>query len=127
MRGDRGDVLTSWIVKLVVVLVVVGVILFDAISIGVAHVNTTDQAQQAARTASATWQNTKNVDEAYDAAVEFAGEHDATVRRSSFLAYPDGHVTLELRRTARTLIVRRLGFSKKWADVRESASGKFEA
>jgi hypothetical protein len=46
--GERGDIVLGWLVRLCVVILVAGLVLFDAISVGLAHMSVGDDAQAAA-------------------------------------------------------------------------------
>lgn len=62
MRGDRGDIVLSWLTKLVLVMAVLGVIGFDAISMGVGRLQAEERAGEAARAAVRSWSQTQEVD-----------------------------------------------------------------
>ncbi|HEX5511395.1 MAG TPA: hypothetical protein VFX41_06745, partial [Actinomycetales bacterium] len=93
---DTGDIVLGWLTKLVVVLSVVGLIAFDGISIATARLSVEDQATAAAREASRAFQQTRNVQAAYDTAVATAIEADPlnAVPPGAFRAQQDGTVTL---------------------------------
>jgi len=52
VRCDVGDIVVGWLVRVVASVAVVGVLLFDAVSIAAAKMSVTDQASMAARAAS---------------------------------------------------------------------------
>jgi len=43
--GERGDIVLGWLVRLCVVILVAGLVLFDAISVGLAHMSVGDDAR----------------------------------------------------------------------------------
>jgi len=116
----------GWLTKLAVIFGLAGIVLFDAISLGVATVNVADQGSHAAREASETWGATKDLQKAYLTAAKAAAEQDPlnTVDASTFRVDPDGTVHLRVSRTATTLVLFRIGPIKSWADIEREASGR---
>ena len=125
LSGDRGDIIVGWFAKIAVVLAIVGVLGFEATSIGVAHVQTADLAKSAARAGSREWQRSKDIQRAYDAAEAVALAEAGTVDPKSFKVDPDATVTLTVEKEASTLLLYRVGATKKWTKIRETAQGKF--
>jgi hypothetical protein len=123
---DTGDIVLGWLTKLVVVLSVVGLIAFDGISIATARLSVEDQATAAAREASRAFQQTRNVQAAYDTAVATAVEADPlnAVPPGAFRAQQDGTVTLVVQRTATTLVLQHIKWIADWADVSGEGTGK---
>lgn len=98
----------GWLTKLVVVLTVLGVLGLDGFAWASARFSAQDSAEQAGRAAVSTWEQTKNLQSAYDAAhAEVAGSGD-TIETASFRAAPDGAVTLTLHREVPTLVLHRV-------------------
>ena len=93
----------SWLAKLAVIFGLAGILLFDAISVGVTATTLTDQGTYAARDASEEWQSTKSVQKAYEEAVNAAVEANAlnTVDTESFRIDADDTVHLTISREAR--------------------------
>lgn len=54
--GDRGDIVLGWLTRVAAVLLFVGVVAFDLISVGATSMVLSDQARHAAREASSAWQ-----------------------------------------------------------------------
>jgi hypothetical protein len=124
-RDDRGDVVLGWLTKIAVVLGLVGLCMFDVISIASTNVQVDDDGNYAARAASENWLETKSIQKAYDAAQVAATEQDtkATVETKGFRIDDDGRAHLRVTREATTLIVFRIGPIKHWAKVtRESTA-----
>jgi hypothetical protein len=122
---DQGDVILSWLSRIVVVLAITAVIGFDALSIAVAHVSATDDANTAAVAASAAWRNDKGaLTPTLLAAQTSASQHDETVLPSSLTVDSDGTVHLRLQRDATTLVVRHIGPIHSWAVVIVKGAGK---
>lgn len=110
--SDSGGIVTGWLVKVVISIVLFGVVAFDAVAIGVAHLSVVDDADTAAQAAGSAWrdaQGTKNARElAYQAAVAVADRHGETVEPDSFSVSPDGTVHVTLRRVASTVVIRHI-------------------
>jgi hypothetical protein len=108
---ERGDIVLGWLTKLVVVLSVLGLVAFDALSIGVASLSLADDGRAAAREASSVWLNTGRVQPTYDAAVLSArgGDPGNDVLADTFTIAADGTVTLTIRRTPPTLVAHYVG------------------
>ncbi len=125
-RDDRGGIVLGWLTKLAVVLAIVGVAAFDAISVGTTAANLSDQGGYAARAASDSWLTSKNIQVAYDAALAAAIEQDPAnaVDTTSFAVDADGTVHLRVSRTASTLVLFRFSKTRHWADVERAASGR---
>ena len=122
MRGDRGDIVVGWLTKMALVIIAFGLVGFDAIAIGIAHLSGADQANSAARAAVEVWQGSHNVDAAYRAALADAESHEATIRPGDFEVLSNGDIRLTVRREATTLLVYRLGATKKWAQIAEQVT-----
>jgi hypothetical protein len=116
-RGDSGSVVLGWLTKLAIVFAIVGVALFDSISIGAARLGATDDASTAADAASAEYRSSHNVQGAYQAAVESLPSSSEFLPPRQFTVQPDGTVNLVLRRTTTTLVAHRIGPLKKYSVV----------
>jgi hypothetical protein len=123
---DRGGIVVGWLTKLTVVLALIGIMLFDAISIGTTNANVADQASQAAFMASSTWDQTRDLQATYEAAVSSALEQDPqnVVSTKGFSIDPDGTVHLVMSRDAKTLVLYRWSKTKSWAHVTRAAQGR---
>lgn len=120
--NDRGDIVLGWLTKLVAGLAILGLIGFDAISLGLARFQAEDHAQVAARAASADFRSSKNLQAAYDAALAEVAEYGDSIDPQSFTVTPEGAVTLTLHRTASTMIVEKIGPLRDWAEVSRTVS-----
>lgn len=109
--GDaRGAVVLGWLTKLVIVLAVIGVAGFDALSIVTTHLSASDEANAAAQAAEDSWsQSPGQVQLAYDAAAQYAEQHGDRIPPRSFTIAPDGTVHLRVVKTVQTLVVRHIG------------------
>ena len=98
----------GWLTKLVLVLSVLGVLGLDGFAWASARVGAQDSAEQAGRAAASTWESSKHLQTAYDAALAEVAASGDTIDPGSFTAAPDGTVTLTLRREAETLVLHRV-------------------
>ena len=98
----------GWLTKLVLVLSVLGVLGLDGFAWASARVGAQDSAEQAGRAAASSWEQSKHLQTAYDAALAEVVESGDTIDTGSFSAAPDGTVTLTLRREATTLVLHRI-------------------
>jgi len=105
---DRGDIVLGWLTKVVLVLSLGGIVVFDALSVGVSRVSTQEAADRAARAASTRWQETHDVQQAYDAAVADAAVGGREVPANGFSVLPDGTVRLRVTAQAVTLVAHRV-------------------
>lgn len=124
--SDRGDIVMGWLTKIVAVLAVAGIGLFDAISIGTTAVTLTDQGSYAAREASETWKTSQNLQQAYNQAVATAIEQnpDNVVDAATFRIDKDNTVYLTVSREAPTLVLYRWGRTHEWAMLERPAKGQ---
>ena len=104
---DRGDIISSWLIKVTLGLAIAGVLLFDVISITSTRLSVHDTARGAAREAADASGKTRDPATAYTAAQTFATELNALnqVDPATFALAEDGSVRLSLERTAPTLVV----------------------
>ena len=121
--GDSGDIVVGWLVKLVASLSVVGVLVFDGVSLGVAHLEVMDQAADASRVASRELVGGATDQAAYDAAWQevVAGRTTVELPVEAFAAAPDGTVSLTVQRTVPTLVLRHVPRSERWLTVRATS------
>lgn len=122
--GERGDVVLGWLTRLTAVLAVLGVLGFDAVALGVGRLAAEDHAQQAARAAVRTWDQTPDLQRAYEAALAEVDPVEDTIAPDSFAVSPDGDVTLTLTHTSATLIVERVGPVRSWATTSTTVTGR---
>ena len=116
----------GWLTKLCVTLALVGVVLFDAISVGSTAASVSDQGTYAAFEASATWDQTKDLQKTYLTAATAAAEQNSqnVVSTKGFTVDPDGTVHLVISREASTLILFRWDRTAKWAHVSQNAKAR---
>lgn len=124
---DSGAMQVSFIAKLAVALAIVGVTGYDGVAILVTHVSTETDANNAANSASQNWQTTHNVTLAYQAAAQsVAGRGERVLSCATcFSIDSDNTVHVEVRRTAKTLLLSRIGFLKAYGVVTEPGEANY--
>lgn len=116
-RRDSGSIVLGWLTKVMLVLTIAGVVLFDGVSVGVARMSAQDDANNAATAAAADWKTNHNLQSAFDAAVASVSNPRERVLTRGFRIDPDGTTHLLLRRTATTLVMYRIGPLKKYGVI----------
>ena len=113
---ERGDVVLGWLTKLVVLLSVLGVLGFDAISLVQAKFQAADRATTAASAAASAYAQQRDVQKAYNAAYATTTDGD-TIETETFAVGPDGSVILRLHHEATTMLIDRIPQLRHWADA----------
>lgn len=121
---ERGDIVLGWLTKITVGLAVVGLVGFDAISLGVARLQSEDHARTAVRAAVESYRADKDVQRAYDAALAQVAPSGDTLDAEAFTVAPDGAVTLRLRSEVPTLLVEKVAPLRDWAVVTRTVTGR---
>lgn len=121
---DRGDLVLGWLIKLSVTLGVIGLLLFDGVSVVVAKVGVQDDASLAAREASDAADRGADVQGAYDAAVEALADQGSpsVVQTSTFTIGPDATATVTTTRTASTFFLKHIGLLDEWVQASATAT-----
>ena len=121
---DRGDLVLGWLIKLSVTLGVIGLLLFDGVSVVVAKVGVQDDASLAAREASDAADRGTDVQGAYDAAVEALADQGSpsVVQTSTFTIGPDATATVTTTRTASTFFLKHIGLLDEWVQASATAT-----
>jgi hypothetical protein len=96
---------------------IVGLALFDSLSIGAANLGASDDANTAAEAASADFRQNHDVQAAYQAALDTLPSDSETIPARQFVVRPDGTVDLVLHRTTTTLVAHKIGPLKKYTFV----------
>lgn len=125
MRDERGSIIVGWLSKVALALVLFGIVGFDVVSVGVAKVSASDNAQNAAREGVEAYVASRgDINRAYAASLRYAEEHGGTIDPEDFLVHPDGTITVKVRKTATTLLFFRTGATKKWTEIKGEGSAK---
>jgi hypothetical protein len=103
---DSGDIITSWLVQLLVFLAVVAFVAFEVISVVVTNVRLDETAREVARAARDEYRAVHSLDRATSVAEEVAATYDAEV----VTVTEDGdELVVELHKQAPTLVIHRIG------------------
>lgn len=127
--GDRGSIVTGWLVKIVLFVGVGGLALLDGVSVVSAHVQVADAADRAARAAALEWSATRDVQRAYATSLSVATDANPAneVPVDAWLVHPDGTVTLRVERTAATFLLQHVSPVAEWASVQRDGTGRLES
>jgi hypothetical protein len=121
---DAGAIVIGWITKLVVVFAIIGVLGFDAISVGLGYTSTADDANNAVQAASQSYERSHDLQAAYTAA-EAVIKPTETIGTKDFTIQPDGTTSLSVTNTAHTLVLYRTSQTKGLAVVTVHATGLY--
>jgi hypothetical protein len=123
---DRGDIILGWFTRVATFLLLLGIIAFEGISVGAAHINGADVANQVAVASAEAYAPKHSVKAAYAAAEQEALAHKAELLPKDFVISADGSVDLAIKMTATTLLLYRTPATAKWAVVKSGgrASGR---
>ncbi|MDX6198034.1 MAG: hypothetical protein QOJ79_1185 [Actinomycetota bacterium] len=123
VHEDRGDIVLGWLTKLAIVLGVLGLLGFDAISLAQAHFQAADRASTAAQAAAEEYRSSHDVQRAFNAAYATVSGDDS-IESTTFRVGADGLVRLRLHHVATTLVLRHIGPLKHWAVAVETGEGR---
>lgn len=119
LAAQRGGIITGWLLRLVIGLLLLGVVVFEFGAVVIARVGVDGTAQTAAREAALVYGSGRGAEAAQEEAANKAKEGGATL--AEFSISQDGtEVTVTLERTAKTFIIHKIGALKKYATVRAS-------
>lgn len=121
---DAGGIVLGWLTKVALVAAIIGVIGFDGINVGLAHLNTVDDGGNAAQAASQKYETTHDINLAFAAARAAVNSHEV-VDQAGFSIDPDGTAHLTLTNTIHTLLLYRTKQTEKWAEITVKVSGKY--
>ena len=122
--GARGDIVLGWLTRIILALAVASVVVFDGLSLAVAHFAAIDDANSAADSASEAWQSTHQLSAALQAAQDAAAQHGETVLPDSLSVDPDGTAHLRIAHEATTLVVHHIPMLRSWTTITASGSGR---
>ena len=115
--GERGGIVTGWLLKLIVSIAIVGVVAFEAGAVVVAHVTAESAANDIATEAGFVVGRGGRADDAKDAARAEAAKHGVTLTGFSVTADRE-FVSVQIEKKAKTLVLHRLSWTKSWTVVR---------
>jgi len=104
--GEEGDIILSWLVRLVLGAAVVGLVVFEAGALGYAHLSADDAAGEVARTGAVAYRASGSLMDARTTAEEVATERDVELVTFE----QDGtELVVVVEREAGTLVLQRIG------------------
>jgi Flp pilus assembly protein TadG len=129
LSSDRGDVIIGWFTKIVIILTLVGLAVFDGASVVTARLSAEDGADRAARAASESWQTTHDLPSALAAAQASLQDSNngTSVVTGSLRLDADGTAHITVRRRANTIVIGRIPPLRSWADVAATAIARSTA
>lgn len=105
-HAEQGDILSGWLLKMLLTVAVIALVAYEAISIGVTTVALDDNAREVARVARDAYRSDQSVEVAAEAAAVVADRHGAEVVS---LEDEGEDLVITLQRQAPTLITHRIG------------------
>jgi Flp pilus assembly protein TadG len=109
-------------ITLLFLIVVGGLAAIDGTAVLLAKLQTSDVADTAANAGATTYAETRDATAAKSAAIQAADDQDKEAKVTRFSIARDGTVTVEVRKLASTLIVRRVSFLRHFGVVRDTAT-----
>ena len=122
--SDDGSIVVGWMTKLAITAAIIGTLGFDGISVGLGHLSTSDDANNAAQAASQIFQQSHNLTLAYNAA-HAALKPQETISSTDFTVASDGTATVSVTNTVHTLVFFRTSATKAWTVITVHATGKY--
>jgi len=113
-KDEAGFFMSAIIVRFTLILALFALAAYDTTQVVLAQVRAQSVSRAAALAASDTYYRSKRADLAQRDAVIAAREVDPTARIVSFRVEGDGSVTVGAEKDANTLLVRRMGITKKF-------------
>lgn len=105
---ERGDIISNWLVQLLVIMVVLGVLGFEGVSVLMANLSLDEDGREVAAAARSAYRDDRSVEDAIDAGRATAEERGIEVLSVLEVEEPL-EVVFELERTANTLFLHRIG------------------
>ena len=117
MGTDVGSIVIGWLTKVALVLTILGVAGFDAVSVASANLSTSDDANSAASAAAADFKTSHNAASALAAAEGAITNPNEQLVKGSLTIAPDGTVTVQVERKVTTVVMNHIGPLKKYTVV----------
>ncbi|TVR32364.1 MAG: hypothetical protein EA388_12165 [Nitriliruptor sp.] len=105
-RQEDGDIISRWLVQLVLVMVVVAFVGFEGVSIAVNHLSLDEDARQVAAATRTAYRDGRDIDDAAEAGLATAAEQGIEVT-DVIPAEDDSELTFMLEKQASTLALHR--------------------
>ncbi len=117
---------TGWLTRLVVIFALIGVVAFDGISVLSSRITVGDDAQTVAQAAATTFHQ-QGTSQAALLTAQQTLPHGDTIVPGSFRVAVDGTVSIQLRRTAKSLLLHDFSQTRRWAIVTGMGSARSTA
>jgi Flp pilus assembly protein TadG len=105
IAGEAGGIVTGWLLRIVVVLLVLAAGVFEAGAVAVNTITVDDAAREVARVAALTYSGDRDLDAAFDAGTQAARERGVRLREVEV----DGdRLSVTVESSAPTLLIHRL-------------------
>ena len=115
---DSGSIVVGWLFKVALVLILFGIAAFDSVSVGSAHLTTSDDANSAASAAASDFQTSHNIASALSAATDAITNPSETLVPGSLTIARDGSASVMVQRKITTLVMYRIGPLKKYTVIK---------
>jgi hypothetical protein len=120
-RWQQGQIVTRWLLKLLVGLGAGAVVLFEGGSVVVTRVQAQDLAQQAAEQAGCTSLGPLSPEAARDQAQRYVEQNHATFLGAS-VDQASNRISVSIEKVAPSLLLRRFASTRRWTQVRATGS-----
>ncbi len=117
--ADAGDMVVGWLTRVAVILLVIGLAGFEALSIMVARIQLSDTAASAGSTALSAYSGSHDVSTAYNQAEVVAEDAGAKIVQRSFRFNADGSVEFTIRKNANTVLLQHIKATADWTHVKQ--------
>lgn len=121
MARERGQIVLSWLIKVVLGLGLAGMLLFEVVGVLLARGTAADTASKAAQEAGFTYRDTGSVERAEETAEEYAEKEGAEFISLS-VDSEDRLTTVTVRKRAKTLFIHRIKVLRKYTVSTEAQS-----
>lgn len=113
MDNDRGYIVVRWLIRIVVVIALLGVVVYEGASVGFARVNADEAGRKALEDAGFRFRDTNNIRIAEDAARSHVEQKGAELVSYSADARA-GTSSITVRKRASTLFIHKIGPLRKY-------------
>lgn len=105
LRGEDGDIIISWLIRLVLTVAVLALVVFEAGAVAFAHLGADDAAGEVARAGEVAYRAAGSLAAAQDAAEDVARSRDVDLVT---FEHEGATLVVEVERQAQTLVLHRI-------------------
>lgn len=116
---DDSGIVVGWLVKVSLILIIIGLTLFEIFAVVLVRATAADTASKAAQEAGFAYRNSQSLDRAEEVASRFA-EGEGTEFVSVTVNDNERTITVTVRKEAKTLFIQNIGPLKKYTIVEAS-------